>query len=67
MTVGFCLLGFNFIRESEIKDTVSQVVLPLMFPKTILLLLLLKMTLCNLDAKPLKYSSVQQKNIKKVL
>jgi len=40
--------------------------LPLVSPKTTLFLLI-KMTLCNLDAEPLKYCSVLQKKIEKVL
>lgn len=51
------------IRNGRYGET--GYILPLVSPKTTFLLT--KMTLCNLDAEPLKYCSVLQKKIKKVL
>lgn len=68
MMAGFCLLGFYFvrIRESEMEDTLNQVTCCLWCSQRILFLLP-KPPLHNLYAEPLKYCSVLQEKIKKVL
>lgn len=67
---GGILFGwFLFHKDMRIRNErygETGYILPLVSPKTTLFLLT-KMTLCNLDAEPLKYCSVLQKKIKKVL